>query len=205
MQMVFNAIWFILLKERTIIRIKILMLMFTKFNLIRRLLTLFVLILLHHVRLVWSDHPSPCCLCLCWALTAYLSLFLLEGWARPRPPPLISFPSDPRQQPVSTSGTICTYQQWWVPLLKKVTITSLLVFQLWKKFTIFTDQKKMAIFWCLCIAQKLLILLKIKAKKSLICTIQQKSNDYFATRYWALKKVKIISILFTGPRKKNNN
>ncbi len=94
------------------------------------------------------------------------------------------------------------YQQWWVPLLKKVTITSLLVFQPRKNFTIFTDQKKMAIFWCLCIAQKLSRLLKIKAKKSLIYTFQQKSNDYFAARYWALKKVKIISILFTGPRKK---
>jgi hypothetical protein len=36
----------------------------------------------------------------------------------------------------------------------------------------------------------------------MIATVKQKSNGYFSTRYWALKKVTIISLLVTGPHEK---
>jgi hypothetical protein len=55
MQIDFNAI----LKERTIMKIKNLVVTFTKVNLIRRLLTLFALILLHHIGLGWSSSSFP--------------------------------------------------------------------------------------------------------------------------------------------------
>ncbi len=57
--------------------------------------------------LIVPPRPSPCCSRLCWALTAYLFPFQV-AWARPHPPPLIltQFPSDPRQQPLSMSGTV---------------------------------------------------------------------------------------------------
>jgi hypothetical protein len=79
---------------------------FTKFNLIRRLLTLFVPILLHHVRLVWSSSSFPM-LSLPLLGIDYLSFPLSGGPGPPSlpSPTLTPFPSDPRQQPVSTLGT----------------------------------------------------------------------------------------------------
>ncbi len=81
--------------------------MFTKFNLIRRLLTLFVPILLHHVRYGWSSSSFPI-LSLLMLGTDCLSFPLSGGPGPPLPPSstLTPFPSDPRQQPVSTSGTL---------------------------------------------------------------------------------------------------
>jgi hypothetical protein len=38
--------------------------------------------------------------------------------------------------------------------------------------------------------------------QSVVGTVTEETNDYFATRYWALKKVTIISLLVTGLRKK---
>jgi hypothetical protein len=55
----FNAIWFILLKERNNNQNQEPVVTFTKFNLIRRLFTLFAPILLHHVRLDWSSSSFP--------------------------------------------------------------------------------------------------------------------------------------------------
>ncbi len=37
---------------------------------------------------------------------------------------------------------------------------------------------------------------------AVVGTVTEETNDYFATRYWALKKVTIISLLVTGLRKK---
>ncbi len=55
----FNAIWFILLKERNNNQNQEPVVTFTKFNLIRRLFTLFAPILLHHVQLNWSSSSFP--------------------------------------------------------------------------------------------------------------------------------------------------
>ncbi len=46
--------------------------------------------------LIVPPHPSPCCLCLCWASTAYLSPFWRSGPALPSLN-LTPFPSDPRE------------------------------------------------------------------------------------------------------------
>jgi hypothetical protein len=81
----FNSLWFILLKEG-IIRIKILMLVFQNST-----WSVDCSLCLRRSSFITSDLsgslcPLPCCLCLCWVMTAYLSSFL-EGRARPHPPP----------------------------------------------------------------------------------------------------------------------
>jgi hypothetical protein len=107
MQKVFNAVWLILQKERTIIRIKNLVNTLTKFNLIKRLLTLFAPILLHHVRLGWSSPFFPM-LSLPLLGTDCLSLPFLEGRARPRPPHprWPHFPQTPGNSPPSHQAQV---------------------------------------------------------------------------------------------------
>jgi hypothetical protein len=82
----FNAIWFILMKERTIIRMKTYWPRLQ--NLTRSEDWSLCSLRSSFITSDWvgPPHPSPCCLCLCWALTAYLSVFL-EGWAHPCPLP----------------------------------------------------------------------------------------------------------------------
>jgi hypothetical protein len=81
--------------------------MFSKFNSVRRLFTLFALILFHHVRLGWFSLSSPM-MSLPLLGTDCLSFPLSGGPGPPSPPSPtpMTFSSDPRQQPVSSSGTI---------------------------------------------------------------------------------------------------
>jgi hypothetical protein len=78
----------------------------TKFNLIRRLLTLITLILLHHVRFDWSSLSVPM-LSLPLLGIDCLSFPLSGGTGPPSLPSstLTPFPSDSRQPPASTYGT----------------------------------------------------------------------------------------------------
>jgi hypothetical protein len=111
--MVFNAIWFFLLKGKTQYQNQ-----FSNHNyiippiLFRKLLTLFVPILLHHARLVRSSSslPTVCCPCPCWALTAYLSRLLGAG------PPFTSFP---RADPISfrSQATAHFYKMLDTPMM----------------------------------------------------------------------------------------
>ncbi len=100
MQMFFYAIWFILLKERTIIRIK------TQLSRLQNLACSEDCSLCsRRSSFITSDpivppRPSPCCPCLCWASTAYLSPFL-AAWAcsQSSPPHWQHFPQIPGNCP----------------------------------------------------------------------------------------------------------
>jgi hypothetical protein len=80
---------------------------FTKFNLIRRLLILFAPILLHHRRLGWSSSSFPMLFLPFLGIDGLFFPFS-GGPGLPSPPfpTLTPFPSDPRQQPASTSSTL---------------------------------------------------------------------------------------------------
>jgi hypothetical protein len=101
------------------------------------------------------------------------------GWPSPLPPFL-------RAAAVTSAATVV---QWWAPLLKKLTIISLLVTGLWKKVTIISLlvtglRKKVTIISPLVIG----IWKKVTIISLLDTGVWKKSNDYFATRYWSLKK-----------------
>jgi hypothetical protein len=97
----FNAIWFVLLKERNNNHDQDTSNHVTKFNLIKWLLTLFVPILLHHV---WFDRSSSSFSMLCPPLLSIdcLSFLFLGIQARPHPlpPAWHPFPQTPGNSPL---------------------------------------------------------------------------------------------------------
>ncbi len=101
MQRVFNAIWFILLRQKHDIKIDaaIIITLITWFlpSLEEKLLTLFAPILLHHVRLARSSLSLP--------MLSLPSLSTDCLTPSPPSPKLNPFPSGPRQRPAPILGT----------------------------------------------------------------------------------------------------